>query len=212
MIPRALRVLAGIAILAVAAACSAVPAPSSGVLTGCPSAQPPTLPAGAVRNVTVTTELGTMVIEVQTDVSPIATSNFVALADCGFYDDVVFHRVVPGFVIQGGDGQYGRSPAIDRARVGSGDAGYEIQDEPVAVDYVRGMVAMGRTPLPNSQGSQFFIILDDEAAFSLSQTNNYAIVGSVVTGMDTADAIAAAADAEIPSDPIVMTDVRVATP
>jgi len=159
--------------------------------------------------VTITTDLGTIVIAVSADLSPIATGNFVALASCGFYDGVVFQRVVPGFVIQGGDGEFGRSPDIDPARVGSGDAGYEIADEPVSGTYARGVVAMARGPQPNSQGSQFFIILDDSAADSLAQANTYAILGTVTTGMDVADRIAAAADRELPSQPVVMTDVSV---
>ena len=179
---------------------------------GCPTEQPPTLPAGSVRTVTITTDLGDIVIEVPVDQSPIATSNFVALAECGFYDGVIFHRVVPGFVIQGGDGEFGRVPTIQEGLVGSGDAGYDIQDEPVTVDYARGVVAMARSSQPNSQGSQFFIVLDDEAAFSLAQANTYAIIGSVTAGMEAVDAIAQAADAEQPSDPVVMTDVTVTTP
>jgi cyclophilin family peptidyl-prolyl cis-trans isomerase len=183
-----------------------------GPTAGCPTAQPPVLAAGSVRTVTIATDLGDIVIEVPIDQSPIATSNFVALAECGFYDGVVFHRVVPTFVIQGGDGQFGRVPTIQEGLVGSGDAGYEIQDEPVSADYVRGTVAMARSSQPNSQSSQFFVVLDDEAAFSLVQANNYAIIGSVTAGMETVDAIAAAADAEQPSDPVVMTDVSVSTP
>jgi cyclophilin family peptidyl-prolyl cis-trans isomerase len=71
---------------------------------------------------------------------------------------------------------------------------------------------MARSSQPNSQGSQFFIILDDFAAGSLTRTNNYAILGSVTSGMETADAIAAAADQEIPTNPVVMTDVSVSNP
>ncbi|MBA2756863.1 MAG: peptidylprolyl isomerase [Chloroflexi bacterium] len=186
--------------------------PSAGraaAIPGCPTSQPPALGAGERRTVTITTDLGTIVIAVSADLSPIATGNFVALASCGFYDGVVFQRVVPGFVIQGGDGEFGRSPDIDPARVGSGGPGYEIADEPVSATYARGVVAMARSRQPNSQGSQFFIILDDSAADSLAQANTYAILGTVTSGMDVADRIAAAADRELPSQPVVMTDVSV---
>jgi cyclophilin family peptidyl-prolyl cis-trans isomerase len=72
---------------------------------------------------------------------------------------------------------------------------------------------MARTPAPNSQGSQFFIVLDDSAAdMGLAQANTYAIFGQVLEGMDVVDAIAAAADAELPSDPVIMTRVTVANP
>jgi cyclophilin family peptidyl-prolyl cis-trans isomerase len=71
---------------------------------------------------------------------------------------------------------------------------------------------MARTPQPNSVGSQFFIVLDDTARGSLESANTYQIIGTVTSGMETADAIAAAADAELPSDPVVMTDVSVSSP
>ncbi|HEY3524290.1 MAG TPA: peptidylprolyl isomerase, partial [Candidatus Limnocylindrales bacterium] len=100
--------------------------------SGCPTAQPAPLPSGQTRTVTIATRLGTIAVAVDGGLSPIATGNFVALASCGFYDGVVFHRVVPGFVIQGGDGQYGRAPHIDRGRLGTGGPGYTIQDEPVS--------------------------------------------------------------------------------
>jgi cyclophilin family peptidyl-prolyl cis-trans isomerase len=128
----------------------------------------------------------------------------VALASCGFYDGVVFHRVVPGFVIQGGD----------PTGSGSGGPGYTIEDEPVTATYSRGTVAMARSSQPNSVGSQFFIVLDDEARTALADPryNNYQIVGTVTAGMDAADAIAAAADAENPSDPVAMDRVTVSNP
>jgi cyclophilin family peptidyl-prolyl cis-trans isomerase len=68
---------------------------------------------------------------------------------------------------------------------------------------------MARTRAPDSVGSQFFIVLDDSARGSLAQANTYQIIGTVTAGMEAADAIAAAADAELPSDPVVMTDVAV---
>jgi cyclophilin family peptidyl-prolyl cis-trans isomerase len=160
------------------------------------------LAAGETRTVTITTELGSMTIEIKADLSPIAAGNFVALADCGFYDGVAFHRVVTDFVIQGGD----------PTGTGSGGPGYTIQDEPVTTPYARGTVAMARTTAPNSVGSQFFIVLDDEARAALESANTYQIIGSVTAGMETADRIAGAADAELPSDPVVMTDVSVSNP
>ena len=78
---------------------------------GCPTAQPAPLGAGETRTVTITTDKGDIVIEDRgAPCRPIAAGNFVALAECGYYDGVVFHRLVPGFVIQGGDGQFGRVP------------------------------------------------------------------------------------------------------
>ena len=209
---RPIPVLAGLtAMAALVVACTATPAASPSAAPpasagsgggGCPTAQPAPLAAGETRTVTITTELGSMTIEIKADLSPIAAGNFVALADCGFYDGVVFHRVVPDFVIQGGD----------PSGTGSGGPGYTIQDEPVTTPYSRGTVAMARTPAPNSVGSQFFIVLDDGARDSLQSANTYQIIGTVTEGMETADRIAGAADAQLPSDPVVMTDVIVSNP
>src|SRR6185369_1096463 len=160
----------------------------------------------------IQTDKGAIVIKVVGALSPIAAGNFVALASCGFYDGVVFHRVVPDFVIQGGDGQFGKSGSVDQQRVGSGGPGYTIADEPVTATYARGTVAMARTQQPNSQGSQFFIVLNDSAAGALASANTYAIFGTVTSGMDAVDAIAASADNEIPSHPIAMTKVTVTSP
>jgi cyclophilin family peptidyl-prolyl cis-trans isomerase len=180
----------------------------------CPTSQPAPLAAGETRTVTIKTSKGDIVIKVEGSLSPIAAGNFVALGACHYYDGVVFHRVVPGFVIQGGDGQYARAGHIDAARVGQGGPGYAIKDEPVTTTYHRGTVAMARSSQPNSQGSQFFIVLSDDAAASLGDPayNNYAIFGTVSSGMDAVDAIAAAADREIPSNPIAMDTVTVSTP
>ncbi len=180
---------------------------------GCPTTQPDALGAGEVRKVSIETDKGTMELTLTADLSPIAVGNFVALAECGYYDNVVFHRVVPGFVIQGGDGQFGRSPDIIPDIVGSGGPPYRITDEKVTTRYHRGTVAMARTMAPNSVGSQFFIVLDDEAEQALASYNTYQIIGEVTSGMDVADAIAAAANGvEIPTDPIVMKKVTVSTP
>lgn len=183
---------------------------SGGTLASCPKSQPAPLPAGQSRTVTITTPKGTIVIKVDGSLSPIAAGNFVALAQCGYYDNVVFHRVVAGFVIQGGDGQFGRAPNVDPNQVGTGGPGYTIQDEPVTATYARGVVAMARTSQPNSQGSQFFIVLADSAQQALASVNTYAIFGHVTSGMDAVDAIAAAANGvQIPSDPVPMTKVTV---
>ena len=195
-----------------AAAPTPLASPIAGIPADCPTAQPEPLAVGEKRVATIATDQGDIEIELDASLSPIAVGNFVALAECGFYDNVVFHRIVPGFVIQGGDGQYGRSPDLDPSLVGTGGPPYTIQDEPVTTKYGRGTVAMARTPEPNSVGSQFFIVLDDGAEEALASANTYQIIGTVTSGMETVDAIAAAADAENPSSPVVMNDVSVATP
>jgi cyclophilin family peptidyl-prolyl cis-trans isomerase len=180
--------------------------PSASAAAGsCPTSQPAPLPSGEIRYVTIETSLGDIVIRVDGALSPIAAGNFVALADCGFYDGVVFHRTPTlqdgtPFVIQGGDPD----------GTGSGGPGYTIEDEPVTATYRRGTVAMARSQQPDSQGSQFFVVLDDKSAAPLASANTYAIFGEVISGMDVADAIhAASAGVELPTNPIEMISVTV---
>jgi cyclophilin family peptidyl-prolyl cis-trans isomerase len=169
---------------------------SAGAQGDCPTAAPDPLPAGVTRDVTIETELGQIVIDVEADLGPLAAGNFVALAECGFYDGVVFHRTIPGFVIQGGD----------PTGTGSGGPGYQFPNDPVSVAYERGVVAMANAGR-DTNGSQFFIVLDEAGL-----PPDYSVFGRVTSGMDVADAIAAAADGEIPSNPVEMTNVTVATP
>jgi cyclophilin family peptidyl-prolyl cis-trans isomerase len=188
---------------------SAAPSAGASAATGaCPASQPPALAKGETRTVTIETAKGTIAIKVEADLSPIAAGNFVALASCGFYDGVVFHRVATlqdgtPFVIQGGD----------PTGTGTGGPGYAIQDEPVTATYKRGTVAMARTSAPNSVGSQFFIVLDDKDEPILASANTYQIIGSVSSGMDAVDAIyAAAGGQELPANPVAMTKVTVSNP
>jgi peptidyl-prolyl cis-trans isomerase B (cyclophilin B) len=146
-----------------------------------PIAQPPSTPAGDGTGVRLATEEGDIVIGLFNETAPVASENFVNLVQAGYYDGLTFHRLVPGFVIQGGD------PAGD----GTGGPGYTIADETVVGRYGRAIVAMARTPAPNSQGSQFFIVLDDAAEGALETYRTYTIFGRVLEGMDVVDAIAA---------------------
>ena len=91
---------------------------------------------------TIATDLGDIEVELFDQSAPKAAGNFVDLARKGFYDDVVFHRVIPGFVAQAGDGQYGKKASLERGRVGTGGPGYKFEDEKVQGDYVRGALAM----------------------------------------------------------------------
>jgi cyclophilin family peptidyl-prolyl cis-trans isomerase len=141
-----------------------------------PLANPPTAPAGDGTTATIVTDLGTIVMELYTDSAPVATQNFINLAEMGYYNGVVFHRLVPDFMIQGGDPE----------GTGRGGPGYTIQDEPFAGDYNRAVVAMARTSAPDSQGSQFFIIVKDSPFL---EGGDYTIFGNVVQGMDVVDQI-----------------------
>ena len=212
---RAAATLAAVLLLAGCTGGSAsTTAPSSGAsadLSSCPTSQPAAMPAGTSKLVTIVNAKGSIVIKVEGALSPIAAGNFVALAQCGYYTGVVFQRLVPGFVIQGGDGTYGRMPNPDMTRVGTGGPGYKIADEPVNGTYTRGTVAMAKTSQPNSADSQFFIVL---AAIQLPST--YQIFGHVTSGMDAVDAIAAMPNSGDPNNtalqPVAMDKVTVSNP
>ncbi|HVA85853.1 MAG TPA: peptidylprolyl isomerase [Candidatus Saccharimonadales bacterium] len=159
---------------------------------------------------TIQTSKGTIVIKVEANLAPLAAANFVALASCGYFDGVIFHRLVPGFVIQGGDGQFGREPNVDTAHVGQGGPGYSFADDPVTVPYARGAVAMANSG-PNTNGSQFFIVLADAGL-----PPSYSVFGHVTAGMSVVDAIAAMPNNGSPNNlalqPVAITKVSVANP
>jgi peptidyl-prolyl cis-trans isomerase B (cyclophilin B) len=167
-----------------------------------PLASPPAAPAGNGTRATI-------VMELYTDSSPVAAQNFINLADAGFFDGIVFHRIVPDFVIQGGDPE----------GTGGGGPGYTIKDDAVVGEYVRGTVAMARPAgqggslIPDSQSSQFFIVLADSVAQELPKSGMYAIFGNVIEGMDVVDQIAAMpASGQNALDPIVMDRVTIQRP
>ena len=175
-------------------------AAGSAVAGSCPTAPPEALPAGETREVTIETDQGDIVIEVDADLGPLAAGNFVALAECGFYDGIIFHRILPGFVIQGGD----------PTGTGSGGPGYEFPNDPVAVPYERGVVAMANAGR-DTNGSQFFIVLDEAGL-----PPDYSVFGRVTSGMEIADEIAAGPSTGGQSgqalEPVTMNRVTVANP
>ena len=160
-----------------------------------------------MTHATIATDLGSIELDLFTTQAPKAAQNFVDLAKKGFYDDVVFHRVIPGFVIQAGDGQHGKKASLNAARVGTGGPGYTFEDEPVKTDYVRGAVAMANAG-PNTNGSQFFICASDLTG---RLPKNYTIFGQVTKGMDVVDKIVSAPRnaRDLPNDPVAMTSVTI---
>ena len=156
---------------------------------------------------TIATELGDIEVDLFSKAAPKAAQNFIDLATKGFYDDVVFHRVIPGFVIQGGDGQYGKKSSMDMSRVGTGGPGYRFEDEPVHGDYGRGALAMANAG-PNTNGSQFFICTAD---LSGRLPKNYTLFGQVTKGMDIVDKIVNAPRnaRDLPDAPVAMTSVTI---
>ena len=156
---------------------------------------------------TIATELGDIEVDLFDESAPKAAANFVKLAGEGFYDDVVFHRVIPGFVAQGGDGEYGKKSSMQRGRIGTGGPGYKFEDEPVQGDYVRGALAMANSG-PNTNGSQFFICHQDLMG---KLPKNYTLFGQVTKGMDVVDKIVSASrdSRDMPDSPVAMTSVTV---
>jgi peptidyl-prolyl cis-trans isomerase B (cyclophilin B) len=135
-----------------------------------------------MTSVTIATEKGDIDVDLFTTDAPKASQNFVDLAKKGFYDDVVFHRVIPGFVAQAGDGEHGKKASLNSGRVGTGGPGYKFADEPVKGEYTLGAVAMANAG-PNTNGSQFFICIDD-CRRKLSPSYN--LFGFVTEGMEIA--------------------------
>lgn len=140
------------------------------------SAAPTPMPAKDLKNkkAVIETNKGTIEFEIYPEASQAAT-NFIVLSNDGFYDGLTFHRVVPGFVIQGGD------PLGN----GTGGPGYRFNDEPVKRKYDKGIVAMANAG-PNTNGSQFFIMLENNPDLP----PQYTIFGKVLTGQDVVDQIA----------------------
>jgi peptidyl-prolyl cis-trans isomerase B (cyclophilin B) len=126
--------------------------------------------------------LGEIVIRFFSDVAPRHVTNFVKLSKEGFYNGTTFHRVIPGFMIQGGDPN-SRNP--DRTMHGTGGPAYKVKAEFNSKPHKRGIVSMARANDPDSAGSQFFICVA-EATFLDWQ---YTVFGEVVSGMDVADKV-----------------------
>jgi cyclophilin family peptidyl-prolyl cis-trans isomerase len=189
---RPVALLAGLAL--VLAACSADPTPTPA--PACPTEAPTATGAQAIledaafATVTVSGAVeGELTIDLRGDVAPIATASFVALARCGFFDGIWFHRVVAGFVIQAGDpGTKGRTG--DFSGLGTGGPGYqfEIEAPPTDLRFDRYTVAMANDGVAN--GSQFFVTLADLDP-QLRSVGTYTIFGEVVSGTEVIDEIAA---------------------
>ena len=160
------------------------------------------------QNPIVTIEMengGKIVAELYPEVAPISVNNFISLIKKGFYDGIIFHRVISGFMIQGGDPQ----------GTGMGGPGYCIKGEFAQngvkndLSHKRGVLSMARTMVPNSAGSQFFIMHADGDFLD----GQYAAFGAVIEGMDVVDAIAAVKTDRMdkPKDPQRMKKVTVDT-
>jgi cyclophilin family peptidyl-prolyl cis-trans isomerase len=148
---------------------------------------------------TFETNCGTFTVSLDLELAPKTAASLVALANAGYFDDTIIHRVVPSFVIQGGD----------PTQTGSGGPGYSTVDVPPSdAAYTRGVVAMAKSAVeaPGTAGSQFFVVTSDDAGLP----PEYAIVGEVTEGMDTVDRIDALGVGDAPpSQPVVVSRITV---
>lgn len=143
---------------------------------------------------TLNTSEGVIKVKLYADKTPITVNNFVYLANEKFYDNTVFHRVITGFMIQGGDPD----------GTGRGGPGYKFDDEPFEGKYDRGILAMANAG-PNTNGSQFFIMHKDYPL-----PNSYVIFGEVLTGLETVDKIAEGEVAgDAPVNPVTVKSITI---
>ena len=130
----------------------------------------------------VNTNLGNIQFELLSDIAPETVRNFIKLAKSGFYNGTLFHRVIPKFMIQGGDPNTKES---DKSTWGTGGPGYNIKAEFNSRSHLRGIVSMARSSDPDSAGSQFFIVTSDSTFLD----REYTVFGQVVDGIEVADKI-----------------------
>ena len=141
----------------------------------------------AKKSLVLVTNKGNIKIEMLSDLAPKHCDRILQLSKDKFYDDVVFHRVIEGFMAQTGDGQYGSMKnglQVDRAGMGGSDLP-DLEAEFTSEPFVRGTVGMARAQNPDSANSQFFIMLEDSPHLN----NQYTVWGKVVKGMDVVDKI-----------------------
>ncbi len=138
-------------------------------------------PVGIHHAQIVVQDYGTIQVELDGDTAPITVENFMKLANEGFYDGLTFHRIIKGFMIQGGDPRKNGTGGSDEAIVGEFSSnGYEND-----ISHVRGTLSMARTKAPNSASSQFFIVHEDSTYLD----GDYAAFGRVTQGMEVVDTI-----------------------
>ena len=160
------------------------------------------------------TNMGTIKLELFEDQMPITAGNFIKLAKEGFYNGTKFHRVIDGFMIQGGDPN---TKTDATSTWGTGGPGYTIPDEFVAGEHltnVRGTIAMANTGQPNSGGSQFFINTVDNTGLDFDKppfTSKHPVFGHVIEGMDVVDAISKVpvGARDIPDKPVIVESVTI---
>ena len=131
---------------------------------------------------TIETNQGKIEFNLLPDLAPETVRNFIKLANSGFYDGTLFHRVIPGFMIQGGDPN---TKQPDKSKWGQGGPGYSLKAEFSSRSHLSGIVSMARATDPDSAGSQFFIVTTDSTFLN----GQYTVFGEVTEGMDVAEKI-----------------------
>ncbi|HKU50633.1 MAG TPA: peptidylprolyl isomerase, partial [Nitrososphaera sp.] len=154
-----------------------------------PTSSNATAPVTSSEIAVLNTTQGIIKMEFFPEAAPNHVQNFIKLANEGFYDGSLFHRIVPGFVIQGGDPN--TVNGTDRNLWGTGGPGYTIDEEFNDISHDRGIVSMARAADPNSAGSQFFIVLQGDELTKRALDGQYTVFGRVIEGMDVVDKIAA---------------------
>ncbi|MGE5233145.1 MAG: peptidylprolyl isomerase [Acidobacteriota bacterium] len=172
--------------------------------------EPASAPAAAPR-VALDTSMGRIVIELNAQKAPKTVDNFLAYVKAGFYDGTVFHRVIPGFMVQGGGFTAAMQQKPTRPAI--------VNESSNGLANLRGSVAMARLPQPDSATAQFFINLVNNSFldYPRAQGSGYAVFGNVVEGMDVVDKIAKVATAtkdgmqNVPTEPVVIKKASVVT-
>jgi peptidylprolyl isomerase len=163
-----------------------------------------------------TTSQGVFELELFADQMPITTGNFIKLAEEGYYDGIKFHRIIDGFMIQGGDPN---TKTENRASYGQGGPGYTIQDEFVEGELLtnlRGTISMANTGQPNSGGSQFFLNTVDNTNLDFNQpplSSKHPVFGRISAGMDVIDTISSVATGpgDVPLEDVVIESLTIRT-
>jgi len=135
-----------------------------------------------MTGVIINTKFGKIIFKLLPDDAPETVRSFIKLVKSGFYDNTLFHRIIPGFMIQGGDPN---TKQADKSNWGMGGPGYSINAEFSSRSHLRGIVSMARGTDVNSAGSQFFIVTSDSTFLD----RQYTVFGEVIEGMDVTDKI-----------------------
>lgn len=165
-------------LLAVGLSVSSVVSMSAAETTQSPKTETPKGPKAIIK-----TKFGDIEIKFYSDVAPKHVENFIKLAKSGFYNGTIFHRVIPGFMIQGGDPN--TKDTLKKDIYGQGGPGHTIKAEFSDIPHKRGVVSMARAADPDSAGSQFFIVVEDSRFLD----RKYSVFGEVTKGIGVADKI-----------------------